>query len=79
MNYYSFLKFTVNCIVYYNKERRYMFDTEVTNLIAELKDYFKEANDHDYAEVIRDYDLRRMISPYFEKVESKIKNGESEY
>ena len=56
-----------------------MFDTEVTNLIAELKDYFKEANDHDYAEVIRDYDLRRMISPYFEKVESKIKNGESEY
>ena len=56
-----------------------MFDTEVTNLIAELKDYFKEANDYDYAEVIRDYDLRRMISPYFEKVESKIKNGESEY
>ena len=79
MNYYSFLKDTVNYIVYYNKERRYMFDTEVTNLIAELKDYFKEANDHNYPEVIRDYDLKRMISYYFEKVESKIKNGESEY
>ena len=56
-----------------------MFDTEVTSLIAELKDYFKEANDHSYPEVIRDYDLRKMISCYFEEVESKIKNGESEY
>ena len=56
-----------------------MFDTEVTNLIAELKDYFKEANDHSYPEVIRDYDLRKMISCYFEEVESKIKNVESEY
>lgn len=79
MNYYSFLKITVNCVVYYNKERRYMFDIEVNNLISELKDYFKEASDHNYPEVIRDYDLKRMISYYFEKIESKIKNGESEY
>lgn len=56
-----------------------MFDTEVTSLIAELKDYFKEANDRSYPEVIRDYDLKRMISYYFEKVESKIRGGESEY
>lgn len=56
-----------------------MFNTEVTNLIAELKDYFKEASDHNYSEVIRDYDLRRMISYYFEKVESKIRNREPEY
>lgn len=56
-----------------------MFDIEVNNLIAELKDYFKEASDHNYSEVIRDYDLRRMISYYFEKVESKLKSGESEY
>lgn len=56
-----------------------MFNTEVSNLIAELKDYFKEANDHNYSEVIRDYDLRRMISYYFRKVESKIRNSESEY
>lgn len=56
-----------------------MFDIEVTNLIAELKDYFKEASDYNYSEVIRDYDLRRMISHYFEKIESKIRNSESEY
>lgn len=56
-----------------------MFDIEVNNLISELKDYFKEASDHNYPEVIRDYDLKRMISYYFEKIESKIKNGESEY
>ena len=50
------------------------YSNDIHNLVNDLKEYFKEATDRNYIDVVINYDLTRMISRFVNDI---VDNEES--
>ena len=44
------------------------YNVKIDNLIYDLKEYFKEAKDNNYMDIVVNYDLTKMLESFVDKI-----------